>query len=141
MLRPASAKTLLARDGARSEHARTLLARDGARSVLARDGARSEHDPDQTDHVERGGLVSFVSFVSFVDPDQTDHGEWGGHVSFVSFVSLERGLGCRRVRGFLAVLREQLIRINGRRARRCREGDVGIFLRERHDGGREYFDS
>jgi hypothetical protein len=132
--------------------------------VLARDGARSEHDPDQTDHVERGGLVSFVSFVSFVDPDQTDHGEWGGlvsfvcfvsfvdpdqtdhgewggHVSFVSFVSLERGLGCRRVRGFLAVLREQLIRINGRRARRCREGDVGIFLRERHDGGREYFDS
>jgi hypothetical protein len=127
VLRPASAKT--------------LLARDGARSVLARDGARSEHDPDQTDHVERGGLVSFVSFVSFVDPDQTDHGEWGGRVSFVSFVSLERGLGCRRVRGFLAVLREQLIRINGRRARRCREGDVGIFLRERHDGGREYFDS
>jgi hypothetical protein len=118
MLRPASAKTL-----------------------LARDGARSEHDPDQTDHVERGGRVSFVCFVSFVDPDQTDHGEWGGHVSFVSFVSLERGLGCRRVRGFLAVLREQLIRINGRRARRCREGDVGIFLRERHDGGREYFDS
>jgi hypothetical protein len=124
MLRPASAKT--------------LLARDGARSVLGRDGARSEHDPDQTDHVERGGRVSFVCFVSFVDPDQTDHGEWGGHVSFVS---LERGLGCRRVRGFLAVLREQLIRINGRRARRCREGDVGIFLRERHDGGREYSNS